>query len=116
MGPLCRTRWFQETLQFFPYFHSSNKSSSLVITRRGNGTSPETGSGKCSRSWNSWFLFLAISSPEKEWKVTSCNRSFSIESVHKETTFQDGDSQGVVRCDKGVEYLTSLGHPTDTGL
>ena len=31
--------------------------------------------------------------PEKEWKVTSCNKSFSVESVHKETTFQVGDSQ-----------------------
>ena len=76
-------------------FDSSDKSESIlpVITRRDNETPPEMGSGKGTRSGNSRFLFPDISCPEKERKVTSCNRSFSIESVHKETTFQDGDSQ-----------------------
>ena len=64
-----------------------------VITRSNNGTSPETGSGKGTRSGNSRFLFPAISCPEKERKVTSCNRSFSFESQHKETAIQNGDSQ-----------------------
>ena len=34
-------------------------------------------------------LFLAISCPKKERKITSCNRSVYTKSVHKETTFQD---------------------------
>ena len=38
-------------------------------------------------------LFLDISCPEKEWKSSSCNRSFSFESIHTETTIQIGDSQ-----------------------
>ena len=45
------------------------------------------------RSGNSLFLFTPISYPQKEWKVTSCNRSFSAESIHKKTTIQNGDSQ-----------------------
>ena len=79
-----------------PTFYSSDKSESIflpVITRRDNGTSPETGSGKGTRSWNSQFLFPAISCPEKERKCMSCNRSFSIESIHKERTIQNGKSQ-----------------------
>ena len=39
------------------------------------------------------FLFLAISCSQKERKVMSCNRSFSVESIHKETTIKNGDSQ-----------------------
>ena len=83
---------------------SSDKSELIflpVITRRNSGTSPETGSVKGTRSGNFWFLFPAVSCPEKEWKVTSCNRSFSTKSVHKETTTQDGDSQASTTVDTG---------------
>ena len=97
MGPFYHTKRLQDTIQFnSPSFYSFEKSEPIflpVITRRDNGTSPETGSGKGTRSGNSWFLFPAISCPEKERKVTSYNRSFSVESVHKETTIQNGDSQ-----------------------
>ena len=68
---------------------------------RNNGTSPERGSGKGSRSGNSRFLFLAISCPKKERKVTSSNRSFPTKSVHKETTIQDGDSEVSMTIDIG---------------
>ena len=96
MGPLYNSRWFQDTIQVSSSFISSDKSESTflpVIMRRDSGTSPEMGSGKGTRSGNSWFLFLAISCPKKERKVTSGDRSFSAKSVHKETTIQDGDSQ-----------------------
>ena len=64
MGLLCRTKRFQDTIQFnSPFFYSSDKSESIIlpiITRRDNGTSPEKGSGKGTRSGNSQFLFPAI--------------------------------------------------------
>ena len=78
-----------------PLLSSVQKSESIflpIITRRNNRTSPETGSGKGTRSGNSWFLYLAISCPKKEWEVSAGNRSFPTKSVHKETTIQDGDS------------------------
>ena len=97
MGPLCRTEWFQDTIQFnSPTFDSPDKSESIflpTIMRRDNRTPPEMGSGKGTRAGNSRFLFPDISCPEKERKVMSCNRSLSIKSVYKETMFQDGDSQ-----------------------
>ena len=97
MGPLYHSKRFQDTIQVNPSsFSSSGKSESVflpVTTRRDRRTSPETGSGKGTRSGNSRFLFLAISHPKKEWKVTSGNRSVYTKSIHKETTFQDGDSQ-----------------------
>ena len=97
LGPLYRSRQFQDTIQInFLSFISSNKSVSIflpVITRRNCRTSPKTGSGKGTKSGKSRFLFLAISCPKKERKVTSSNGSFSTKSVHQETTIQDGDSQ-----------------------
>ena len=45
------------------------------------------------------FLFLAISGTQKEWKVTSPNRSFSVESIYKETTVQNGGSQASTAID-----------------
>ena len=51
------------------------------------------GSGKGTKSVNFRFLFPAIPSAKKEWKVTPSNRSFLTKSVYKQTAFQDGDSQ-----------------------
>ena len=39
------------------------------------------------------FFIPDISCPKKELKTTSCNRSFSVESVHRETTIRNGHSQ-----------------------
>ena len=97
MGHLYHLERFQDTIQFdFPSIYSSDKSESIffpIITRRNNRTSPEIGSGKGTRSGYSQFLFPASSYPQNEWKVTSCNRPFSIESIHKETIIQNGDTQ-----------------------
>ena len=97
MGPLYHLRRFQDTIQVSsPSFVSSDKSESIflpVTARRDCGTSPETGSGKGTRSGNSRFLFPVISCSKKEQKVTPSNRSFFAKSIHKETTIQDGDSQ-----------------------
>ena len=113
IGPLCGTmgrilsiiRDEADTIQVnSPSFVSSDKSESIflpVIMRRNSGTSPETGSGKGTRSRISWLLFLAISCPKKERKITSSNRSYSTKSVHKETTIQDGDSQVPMTIDIG---------------
>ena len=58
----------QDIIQFSsPFFDNSDKSESIflpVITRRDNGTSPDTGSGK--GTYKIRFLFLAISCAEKE--------------------------------------------------
>ena len=94
MGPFYRTKKLQDTIQLdSPSFYKSESMFLPVITRRDNGTSPEMGSGKGTRSRNSRFLFPAISCPKKERKVTSCNRPFSVESIHDETTILNGDSQ-----------------------
>ena len=90
MGPLYRTRPFQDSIEF-DSLYSSVQSESIffpVITRRNDGTFPETRTGKGTKTGNFRFLFPAISCPENERKVTSCNRSFSVESVHRETTIQ----------------------------
>ena len=75
---------------------------------RENGTPPEKDSGKGIRSGKSRFLFLDISYLEKELKVTTCNRSFSVKSVHKETTIQDGDSQVSTTIDSSQRLGVSI--------
>ena len=105
-GELTQNKWVLSIVQdgFKITFNSTHPLSTVptsesillpIITRRDNGTSPEMGNGKGSRSRNS-VLFPAISCPKKERKVTPCNRSFSIESEHIVTTVQDGD--------KSVQY------------
>ena len=42
-----------------------------------------------------------MSCPPKERKVTFCDRSFSAESIYKETTVQNGDSQVTTAIDTG---------------
>ena len=113
MGPLYRSRQFQDTIQVnSSSFVSSGKSESIflpVITRRDCRT-PEMGSGKSTTSGNSRFLFLVISCPKKEQKVMAGNRSFSAKSIHKETTIQDGDSQVSTTIDIG-QRLDCLHRP-----
>ena len=72
-----------------------------VIARRNRRTSRKMGSGKGSESGNSWFLLPDIPCTEKERKVTISNRSFAAKSVHKQTSFQNGDSQFSKAIDKG---------------
>ena len=119
MGPVHCPGRFQDTVQFdSPSVYSSDKSESTflpVITRRNNGTSPETGSGKGTRSGNSWFLFPTISCSQKEQKVTSCNRSFSVESVYKELTIQNGDKSVLVD-DWSVTIDLTDAYLTDSSL
>ena len=114
MCPLYRSRRFQDTIHVNSHsLVSSDKSESIflpVTTRRDFGTSPETGSGKGTRSGNSRFVFPVISCSKKERKVTSSNRSFSAKSIHKETTFQDGDSQFCTTIDIG-QRLDCLHRP-----
>ena len=76
-----------------------------IIVRRNRGASQETGSWKGSESVNSWFLFPAIPSTQKEWKVTSRNRPFLAKSLYTQTTFQNGDSQ----VSKTIDNVQQLG-------
>ena len=73
MGPLYRTKRFQDTIQFdSTFFDSSDKSVSIfltVITGRDDNATPETGSGKGTRSGNSRFLFPTIFVPRKNGKL-----------------------------------------------
>ena len=78
------------------YSSHSDKSESIflpIIARRNLRTSQETGSGNGSEYGNSRFLFPAIPSAKKEWRVTPNNRSFLTKSLYKQTAFQNGDSQ-----------------------
>ena len=97
MGPLYRPKWVQDPIQISSSpVRCSDKAESIflpVIARRNRRASQETGSGKGSESRNSRFLFPDIPSTEKEWKFRTSNRPFLTKSVHKQTSFQDGDSQ-----------------------
>ena len=95
MGLLYRSTWIQDTIQgYSPSFINSDKSELIFfpVTVRNHRASPETGSGKGTRSGNFRFLFPVIPCTKKEQKVTHGNRSFTIKSVHHETTLQNGDS------------------------
>ena len=71
-----------------------SESTFLPVTgTRDRGSSPETSSGKCTRSGTSRLFFTAISCTKKERKVMSVNRSFAAKSIYKEATIQNGDSQ-----------------------
>ena len=75
-----------------------------VIARRNRGASQETGSGNGSESMNFRFLFPAIPSTKKEWKVLA-------KSLYTQTKFQNGDSQ----VGKTVDNVQRLGclHKSD---
>ena len=97
MGPLYRTSQFQDTIQqsSSPVICSNQNESILLPTyqRRDRKPSQETGSGKGTESGNSRLLFPDLSSSKKERKVTFDYRPFFIEPLHRETVFQNGDSQ-----------------------
>ena len=97
MGPLYRTTWIQDTIRqnsSFVICSDQNESILLPISqRRDRKPSQQTGSGKGTESGNSRLLFLNLPSSKKERKVTFDHRPFFIEPIHKETVFQNGDSQ-----------------------
>ena len=97
MGPLYRTTWIQDTIQqnsSFVFCSDQNESILLPVSqRRDRKPSQQTGSGKGTESRNSWLLFPDLPSSKKERKVTFDYRPFFIEPIHKETVFQNGDSQ-----------------------
>ena len=106
MSPLYRPKRFQDTIQFnSPFSYSSDKSESIflpVIKRRNNGTSRN-------RQWKGYQIqelpvyIPGCILPQKEWKVTSCSRSFSVELIHKDTTIQNGDSQVSIAIDSSQQ-------------
>ena len=97
MGLLYRVTRFQDTIHqnsSLVVCSNQNESILLTVTPRGNrNPSQETGSGKGTESGNSLLLLPDISRPKKERKVTFNNRLISTEPIHRETVFQDGDSQ-----------------------
>ena len=97
MGPLYRTTRIQDTIQqnsSFVICSDQNVSILLPLSqRRDQKPSQQTGSGKGTESGNSRFLFPDLPSSKKERKVTFDYRPFFIELIHKETVFQNGDSQ-----------------------
>ena len=97
MGPLYHTTRIQDTIQQNSSFViCSNQNESIlfpVYQRRDRKPSQQTGSGKGTESWNSRHLFPDLPNSKKEWKVTFDHRPFFIEPIHKETVFQNGDSQ-----------------------
>ena len=107
VGPLYRPKRVQDPFQVSSSrIGCSDKTESVflpIIARRNRRASQETGSGKGSESRNSRFLLPAIPSTEKEWKVMTSNRSFATKSVHKQTSFQNGDSQFSKTINKGQQ-------------
>ena len=97
MGPLYRTTRIQDTIQqnsSFAICSDQNESILLpVYQRRDRNPSQQTGSGKGTESGNSRLLFPVLPSSKKERKVTFDHRPFLIEPMHKETVFQNGNSQ-----------------------
>ena len=115
VGPLYRPKRVQDPIQISSYLIGcSEKYESIflpVIARRNRGASQETGSGKSSESGDSRFLFLAISSAQKERKVTSRNRPLLIKPLYTQTAFQNGGSQ-VGKTTDNVQRLGCL-HRSD---
>ena len=97
MGPLYRTTQIQDTIhQNFSFVICSDQNESILLPvsqRRDRKPSQQMGSGKGTESGNSRLLFLDLPCSKKERKVTFDNRPFFIEPIHKETGFQNGDSQ-----------------------
>ena len=106
MGPLYRTSPFQDTIQQNSSFVvCSNQNESILLPiyqRRDRKPSQQMGSGKGTESGNSRLLFLDLPSSKKERKVTFDNRPFFIEPIHRETVFQNRDSQVGKTSDEAV--------------
>ena len=119
VGPFCGTMGRIDRQQMCPFYRPkrvqdlyqvnssiigcSDKTELIflpVIARRNRRASQETGSGKGLESGNSRFLLPPIPDTEKERKVTTSNRSLATKSVHKQTSFQDEDSQFSKTIDK----------------
>ena len=96
MGPLYRTTRIQDTIQqnsLFVLFSDQNESILLPVSQRRDRKPQQMGSEKGTESGNSRLLFPDLPSSKKERKVTFDHRPFFIEPIHKETVFQNGDSQ-----------------------
>ena len=97
MGPLYRMTRIQDTIQQNSSFVvCSNQNESILLPvyqSRDQKPSQQTGSGKGTESGNSRLLFPDLPSSKKERKVTFGHRPFFIEPIHRETVFQNGDSQ-----------------------
>ena len=97
MGPLYRTTQIQDTIQqnsSFVICSDQNESILLPVSqRRDRKPTQQMGSGKGTESGNSRLLFPDLPSSKKERKVTFDHRPFFIEPIHKQTVFQNGDSQ-----------------------
>ena len=104
MGPLYRPKQIQDPLQVSSsLIGCSDKIESIFpLLREEIAELLKKGvSGKGSESGNSQFLLPDIPCTEKERKVTTSNRSFTAKSVHKQTSFQNRDSQFSKAIDKG---------------
>ena len=97
MSPLYHTSQIQDTIQQNSSFVvCSNQNESILLPvyqRRDRKPSQQMGSGKGTESGNSWLLFPDLPSSKKERKVKFDYRPFFIEPIHRETVFQNGDSQ-----------------------
>ena len=117
MGPLYRSRRFQNIVQVnFPSIISLDKSESIffpVTGTRDHGSSREMGSGKGTRSGNSWLLFLAISCTKKERKVTSGNGRLDrcLPTCSDSSSISKVSSVHVRRSSLSVHGLTLLNGP-----
>ena len=116
MGPLCCLKQFQNTIQVnSPTLVSSDKSESIFIPvtgKRDCGSSPETGSGKGTRSGNSRLLFPAISCTKKEWKITSGVTVYlvprGILSPSGLFCSQGQDTTATVSCPRGQDTVATV--------
>ena len=90
-------KWIQDTIQQNSSFAICSYQNELILLpvsqRRDRKPSQKTGSGKGTDSGNSQLLFTDLPSSKKERKVTFDHRPFFIEPIHKDTVFQNGDSQ-----------------------
>ena len=96
MGPLYRTTRIQDIIQqnsSFVICSDQNESILLPVNQIRDRKPQQKGSGKGTESGNSRLLFPDLPSSKKEWKVTFDHRPFFIKPIHKETVFQNGDSQ-----------------------
>ena len=113
IGPLYRSRRFQDTIHVnFPSFVSS-ESESVFLPRYHEKISrnfSRNGQWKGYKIRELPVLFPVISFSKKERKATSGNRFFSAKSIYKETTIQDGDNQFGMTVDIG-QRLDCLHRP-----
>ena len=97
MGPLYRTKRFQDTIHqnsSFVICPDQNESILLPVSqRRDRKSSQQTGSGKGTESGNSRLLFPDIPCAKKERKVSFNIRPVFIKPLHRETSIQNGNSQ-----------------------